>query len=257
MVTKLLKSAAKMAGFEVHRLGHGTDTVPVEFTERDEAILEYVRERELTMSGPLRLIATINACRHAVQSEIPGDFVECGVWRGGNSLAAKMTFEAYGSDKQVYLFDTFAGMTAPTEHDTSIYEQVASDAQFGAAQRDGHNEWCFASLDDVRRNFRDAKVDMGGVHFVPGDVMKTLIVPANVPERISVLRLDTDFYDSTKVEMEVLYPRLESRGSLLLDDFGYWDGTRKAVVEYLADLPPAQRPLLNYTDTAGRMGIKP
>ena len=257
MLKEAFKSAAKMIGVEVHRVGNGTDTIPVEFTERDAEILDYVRSRKLTMASPLRIIATINACKHAVEAEIPGDFVECGVWRGGNSLAAKMTFEAYRSDKRVFLFDTFAGMTAPTEHDTSKYEKVDCDTQFERADRVGHNAWCYASLADVRASFEASGVDMDGVRFVQGDVMKTLRLTTNKLGAIAVLRLDTDFYDSTKAEMEVLYPRLSSRGSLLLDDFGYWDGSRKAVTEYIAGLPPKDRPLLNFTDTSGRMAIKP
>lgn len=257
MIGAVLKKAAKSFGFEVHRLGNGTDTIPVEFEARDVRILNYVRDRKLTMAGQLRIIATINACKHAVLAEVPGDFVECGVWRGGNSLAAKMTFEAYDSQKRVFLFDTFAGMTPPTKYDTSAYEKVDSQAQFKAGDRGKHNDWCFASLDDVRASFEASGVDMAGVAFVAGDVMKTLKVKKNLPQAISVLRLDTDFYDSTKAEMEVLYPLLSSRGSLLLDDFGYWDGARRAVTEYINALPSSQQPLLNFTDTSGRMAIRP
>ena len=204
-----------------------------------------------------RLIATINACKHAVQSGTEGDFVECGVWRGGNSIAAKMTFENLGSDKKVWLFDTFAGMTAPTAEDRAAPTGEAAIAEFERSQTGDHNEWCYASLDDVRRNFGRARVAMEGVRFVPGDVVATLGDTDNLPAAISVLRLDTDWYESTKRELEVLYPRLSKGGSLLIDDFGYWEGARKAVEEYFAGLEPRERPLLHYTDHTGRMGVKP
>lgn len=257
MLQRVLKGAAKAMGYEIHRLGSGIDTIPPEFTIADKAVLDYVKSRNLTMAGLPRIIATINACKHAVIADIPGDFVECGVWRGGNSLAAKMTFEKYGSAKRVYLFDTFAGMTEPGDHDTSPYEKNASDLQFQTQQFEGHNRWCFASLEDVRASFLASGVDMAGVHFISGDVRKTLAVKRNLPRKIAVLRLDTDFYDSTRVEMDILYPRLSRRGSLLLDDFGYWDGSRKAVTEYIDALPAIDRPLLNLTDSSGRMAIRP
>jgi hypothetical protein len=79
------------------------------------------------------------------------------------------------------------------------------------------------------------------------------ISEANAPTKIALLRLDTDWYESTKWELEILYPRLISGGVLIIDDFGYWDGARKAVVEYFADNPI----LLNYIDGTGRIAIKP
>ena len=64
--------------------------------------------------------------------------------------------------------------------------------------------------------------------------METLNIPSNLPESISVLRLDTDWYESTRKELQILYPRLGVGGVLIIDDYGYWDGCRKAVHEYFA-----------------------
>lgn len=94
------------------------------------------------------------------------------------------------------------------------------------------------------------------MRFVKGDVATTLRDETNLPSLISVLRLDTDWHDSTLAELQTLYPRLSVGGSLLIDDFGYWDGARKAVEDYFATLPPRVRPLLHYTDYTGRMGVK-
>ena len=191
-----------------------------------------------------------------MEAEIEGDFVECGVWRGGNALAAKLTFESLGSDKKVWLFDTFAGMSEPTDVDRGAISGEIARETFLASQNDDHNDWCFASLEDVRRNFEAARVDMAGVSFVKGDVLKTLRDHANLPGAISILRLDTDWYESTREELRVLYPRLSIGGCLLIDDFGCWEGARKAVEDYFAELPPRARPLLQYTDYTGRMGVK-
>jgi len=255
VLRKAVASAFARTGI-AGRSGAPRPVDPVEFSARDRDILNYVIDKRLTMGSRERVIATIAACKHAVDAETPGDFVECGVWRGGNSIAAKLTFEAYGSDKQVWLFDTFAGMTAPSDVDTTQFSSGSTEDRFRDAQADDHNEWCFASLDEVRGNCCDAKLDMSAVHFVQGDVTKTLQDKANLPAQISVLRLDTDFYDSTKAELDVLYPRLSIGGSILLDDYGHWEGAKQAVEEYFAALPPPRRPLLQLTDYTGRMGVK-
>jgi hypothetical protein len=222
--------------------------LPVEFTDRDRENFNYIWSHRLTMVAAERLIATIMACKHALL--LDGDFVECGVWRGGNALAAKMVFEHYGSDKRVWLFDTFGGMTEPSDMDRTANGEPAID-KFLASQRIDRNEWCYASLEDVAANFREAGVDLAGVRFVEGDVLETLKL--DLPERISVLRLDTDWYESTKAELEALYPNLIVGGVLLIDDYGHWDGARRAVEEYFAKVA---RPLLHYTDETGRSGVK-
>lgn len=258
MIRQSIKRALALTGLEVHRKGsYDYEAVaPVEFSKADLEVLQFVTELRFTMGSRERVVATINACKHAVQSGIEGDFVECGVWRGGNSIAAKLTFENYGSDKKVWLFDTFTGMTPPTEHDATRFSEKSAAERFVEAQGLEHNEWCFASLEDVQANFKTAGTNPAGVRFVAGDVMKTLTNSSDIPDALCVLRLDTDFYDSTKAELETLYPRLSVGGSLLIDDFGHWDGARRAVEEYLATLPPRSRPLLNYTDYSGRMGVK-
>jgi len=256
MLKSVLKRAARSAGVEIKRSKRAEFTLPVEFGDADRRIFDHIRGNGLTMGSPERLIATINACKHACLAGIDGDFVECGVWRGGHALAAKMVFEHYGSTKTVHLFDTFAGMSAPTEEDKAAGSDEAAESKFRERQKGDHNDWCYASLEDVQANFRQAGVDLSGVRFVKGDVVDTLAEPANLPATLSVLRLDTDWYASTKAELEILYPRLTLGGSLLIDDFGHWEGARKAVEEYFAAQPASHRPLLHYTDYTGRMGVK-
>ena len=232
------------------------DAVPVEFDKADVEIIDYVMTNKLTKTSIERVVATINACKHAVQAQVEGDFVECGVWRGGNAIAAKKTFERLGSDKKVYLFDTFTGMTAPGDHDKTAYNPKSADERYRDASRDGYSDWNYASLEDVEANFASAGFDGSGLRFIKGDVLKTLAVEENLPAQVSVLRLDTDWYESTKVELETLYPRLSVGGSILIDDYGHWEGARKAVDEYFSKMEARRRPLLHFTDYTGRMGVK-
>ncbi len=232
------------------------DAMPVEFDQADLDIIAYVMKHKLTKTSTERVVATINACKHAVTAEVEGDFVECGVWRGGNAIVAKKTFERLGSDKKVYLFDTFTGMTEPGDHDKTAYNPKSADERYRDASRDGYRDWNYASLEDVKANFASAGLDSSGLRYVEGDVLQTLAVEVNLPERISVLRLDTDWYESTKAELERLYPRLSVGGSILIDDYGHWEGARKAVDEYFSKMDAKQRPLLHFTDYTGRMGVK-
>jgi O-methyltransferase len=225
---------------------------PVEISDSDKEIFHYVRANQLSTSPDERLYATILACRHVVERKIEGDFVECGVWRGGNSVIAAGVFKAMKSDRFVWLFDTFAGMTAPTDADVNFRGEIA-EKKFKASQRAGHNDWCYAPLEEVTANFEKVGMLSDRIKFVKGDVARTLANTASLPSRISVLRLDTDWYESTKAELEVLFPRLINGGILIIDDYGHWGGARKAVDDYFERQP---RPFFQYVDHTCRVGIK-
>ena len=201
-----------------------------------------------------RMVNTLKACRYVLENDIEGDFVECGVWRGGNGILAKKVFQYFGSDKKVWMFDTFEGMTEPTELDVKASTKVSAEKEYLESQREQHNEWCFASLDDVKKNCVDSGFKESDFCFIQGDVCHTLRIPENVPREISILRLDTDWYESTKTELEVLYPNLVNRGVLIIDDYGYWEGSRKAVDEYFSS--ENYKPFFNVIDHTGRSAVK-
>ena len=237
------------------RLIRKTDTLrrfPVEMLDSDKEIFQYVRNNQLSTSTDERLYATTLACRYVVEQRIDGDFVECGVWRGGNSLIAAGVFKSMQSARLTWLFDTFAGMTAPTDADVNFRGEIA-EQKFIASRRAGHNNWCYAPIEEVTTNFKKAGLLSDRIKFIKGDVARTLADTASLPARISVLRLDTDWYESTKAELEVLFPRLSSGGILIIDDYGHWGGARKAVDEYFER---HNRPFFQYIDHTGRIGVK-
>jgi hypothetical protein len=236
------------------RTARAASAFPVELTAAERALLAHVRSRGLSMVSDARLYATMLACKHVLASGIPGSFVECGVWRGGNALLAAGIFRLHGAARTVHLFDTFAGMTQPGAVDRLAATGELARGEHSRRQRATHNEWCYASLDDVRAAFRDANLLDDNVVFVKGDVLQTLAVAANIPAQIAVLRLDTDWYESTKAELETLYPRLSVGGVLIIDDYGCWAGARRATDEYFS--VAASRPFLQYTDDTGRTGVK-
>ena len=131
------------------------------------------------------------------------------------------------TDRDLYLFDTFTGMTAPGQEDVKQGGRHASEFLESPA-------WlCIADIEDVRANMLSTGYPVERTHFIQGPVEET--VPAHAPKEIAILRLDTDWYASTKHELEHLYPRLRPGGVLIIDDYAYWRGARQAVDEYLRD----------------------
>ena len=218
-----------------------------------EAALPY------TMTGVPRLQALIDAVRYCERRRIPGAFAECGVWRGGSVLAMIGVLQELGADhRDIYLYDTFEGMTEPTELDTSPIDGSAAEA-WAASKSDAAHPWravffdpSLVNEDAVRETVLASGYPARRVHFVPGPVERTL--PAAAPESLALLRLDTDWYESTRHELSHLYPRLAPGGVLIVDDYGHWDGCRKAVDEYFER--SAEPLLLARIDYAGRIAVK-
>ena len=228
----------------------GIEALIPEISEAERRLIEAAQG--LSMTAPIAQREFIQALRHIEARNVEGDIVECGVWRGGNLVIAGLMRREMGFDRRIWAYDTFAGMTAPSEADfKSGAEGLDANDKFYQLERGDHNEWCYASLDDVRRNF-ESRTESSDLHTIKGPVQKTLLDPQNLPERIALLRLDTDFYDSTKIEMDVLYPRLAKGGVLIIDDYGEWAGARKAVDEYFA----GQHVWLHYVTHTVRLMIK-
>jgi O-methyltransferase len=181
-----------------------------------------------TLVGGVRLEYTATAVRRIDRDGISGDIVECGVWQGGNIIVARMLSPL----RRCWLYDTFAGMTKPQ----------AEDGPKATSRWNYHKNmkapWCEASRQELIDAMNATETyDERLCHIVQGDVVQTLLHKENLPEEIALLRLDTDWYASTIVELKVLYPRLAIGGILIVDDYGHWQGSKKAVDEYFADKP--------------------
>jgi hypothetical protein len=214
---------------------------------------KFIQEvRPYSMATKHRLASMIDAVRYVVEAKIPGAIVECGVWRGANMvLAARVLHELRAADRPLFLYDTFEGMSAPTPEDRD-YTGVAAE-QHLAAQEKGTGVWCEASLEDVRANMAATSYPAEHIHLIKGMVEHT--IPDTIPDTIALLRLDTDWYASTKHELEQLYPRLQPGGVLIIDDYGHWQGARQAVDEYFSSIGVV--PLLSRIDCTCRCFVKP
>jgi hypothetical protein len=222
---------------------------PLDFEESDVELCR--RVAPYTMTTPPRLYALVRAVEYLHARDVPGALVECGVWRGGSMMAVALTLLRLGAaDRDLYLFDTFAGMTEPTPEDVKHTGEHAADL-LARDSRDS-DTWAIASLDEVRAAVLGTGYPVERVHFVEGRVEDT--VPVRAPDEIALLRLDTDWYASTKHELVHLFPRLARGGVLILDDYGYWQGARQAIDEYIAENEVTI--LLNRIDNNARIAIK-
>ncbi len=252
-LTAAVRGWIRRLGVDVVRYhGFGQEPLPADFDTKAADIIR--RVRPYTMTSPERLFSLIHAVRYVSAASIPGDVVECGVWRGGSMMASALTLlECSDTQRELHLFDTFEGMSPPTALDVTVDGQTASDLLASPRTSDPESPWCYAGIDDVRAAMCSTGYPLERIHYVQGRVEDT--IPGNVPARIAILRLDTDWYESTRHELEHLYPLLSPGGVLVLDDYGHWAGCRKAVDEYLD--AHGIKLFLTRVDYTGRIAIKP
>jgi O-methyltransferase len=184
------------------------------------------------MGGPEPTWALYKSVEYIVKNKIPGDIVECGVWNGGSMLLVALALIHFGdTSRKLYLYDTFAGMPRPEDIDRRWDGVPALPTWEDFAAR-GSVMGYGGTVDVVRDVMRLSAYPEDKMVFVEGLVEDTL--PANRPDQVSILRLDTDFYRSTLHELVYLYPVLSSGGILIIDDYGYFQGARAATDQYIA-----------------------
>jgi O-methyltransferase len=176
-----------------------------------------------TMLGPLRL-DNLDACvRTVIEEEIPGDLIETGVWRGGASIFMRAALEAYGdADRVVWVADSFAGLPPP---DRAAFPEDAKglleEGMMAVPQA------------EVEANFRRYGLLDERVRFLPGYFRDTL--PSAPVERLAILRMDGDMYESTFVALESLYPKVAPGGFVIVDDYGSYEQCRLAIEDFRSD----------------------
>ncbi len=231
------------------RKGRLAKQMPGYYEDEVKTIVRTVRPR--TMTAHEKINALVLSVRYIVDHDIPGALVECGVWRGGSMQAVALALLDHGiSDRDLHLYDTFEGMSEPTEEDRALDGTPA--AELLARQSREAKIWAVASLEDVRAAMAETGYPADRIHYHVGKVEDT--IPAHAPDRIALLRLDTDWYESTRHELEHLYARVPPGGVLIFDDYSTWQGARKAVDEFVER---TGEPLLLVPIAAGRIAVKP
>jgi hypothetical protein len=250
---QLLRKALQNLGYDIIKI-KDTKTnngLPVDMEPAFATL--YAQCKPYTMTSPERMYSLFKAVEYVVKNNIQGDFVECGVWRGGSSMMIALALQHFSaSDRKIYLYDTFEGMSAPTEHDKR-FDGFTAEAELAQSDKAvATSVWCVADLNDVQQNMRLTAYPFANLHFVQGKVEDT--IPQTLPSGIALLRLDTDWYASTYHELVHLYPLLAQNAPLIIDDYGHWQGAREAVDTYFKEKNLTV--LLNRIDYTGRIMLK-
>ena len=253
LLKKAVRAAARRAGYELTPVGQPGPAFPSDYDA--PTIATITAATPYTLTGHERLAALVESVRYLVRTDLPGDVVECGVWRGGSILAVLRTLLELGvTDRDVWLYDTFTHMPRGGERDIDLYGVTASEyhGRLDAGEK-LDPAYAYLPLEEVTRLLHATGYPPERLHFVQGLVEET--IPTHAPDRIALLRLDTDYYASTLHELEHLYPRISERGVLIIDDYGHWRGSQEAVDEYVA---AHQLPLLlQRIDYSGRLAVIP
>jgi O-methyltransferase len=223
---------------------------PPDFDADTQALCQSVAP--FTMTSKYAVCALRLAVQHIVGSNVPGDIVECGVWKGGSMMAVATTLlQLKTTDRALHLFDTFDQMSSPTDVDRTVHGQSADEILAGLASEPG-KPWTCCGMEETRANVLSTGYPVDKISLVKGKVEDT--IPAQAPRQIALLRLDTDWFESTYHELIHLYPRLSPGGILIIDDYGYWQGSRKAVDQFIAE--NKLNLLLTRVDDSARMCLK-
>jgi hypothetical protein len=189
------------------------------------------RAKRYTMTTPVRCRRLWDSCKQVLDANVPGGFVECGVWKGGSSAIMALAIKNSGQERHLHLFDSFEGLPEPTEkdgEDAAVYSGGRNQGKLTTVNQ------CQAGLDEVRHLILDKiKVPEKLAHFHIGWFQNTVPIDAGKLGPIALLRLDGDWYDSTKVCLENLYPLVTPGGIIIMDDYFAWEGCKKATDEYL------------------------
>lgn len=250
MIKELIRKQLIKRGYDIIKLSKSRQW-PIDFEMDHRSIVEKVEP--FTMTSQERIYGLIEAVNYIAKNKLPGDIVECGVWKGGSMLTiAEVLAKNNDTDRNLFLYDTYEGMSQPSEHDVSFTDQKAEELLVSNENKEENTVWAYSTLDVVKQTMSLSGYSQNKIHYVKGKVEET--IPATLPETISLLRLDTDWYESTKHELVHLFPKLIKGGVLIIDDYGFWKGARKAVDEYLAE--NNIQILLNRLDETGRIAVK-
>ena len=254
MIKNIIKQTLKSLSYELKKI-HNSDDLTFQKDNKfffDDKF-KICNPESLNISRD-RFLSLFQSVNYIYKNKIEGDLVECGVFRGGSAMMMAYSMMKFNTNenKNLWLYDTFDGMSEPGEHDINILNQRASQEMTNSKKKENKKDiWAYSKLDYVKKNMEKTGLDKKNIIYIEGKVENTL--SKNSPQKICLLRLDTDFYESTKKELEILYPKIQSGGIIIIDDYGHWKGCKKAVDEYFSD---RKNIFFQHIDYSGLIGVK-
>ena len=256
MIKQSIKKLLKLFSYEIKKI-HKLNILTFNSKQKNNFGYYYkLCEKESLNVSKERFLSLYHSINYIYKNNISGDFVECGVFKGGSAMMMAYAMKEFDlnneNNKKIWLYDTFEGMANPSEHDENIFNQKAIlELKKIKKEENKKDIWAFSSINYVDQNILKTGVAKKNIVYVKGLVENTLA--EKKPNEISLLRLDTDFYESTKIELETLYPLLVKGGILIVDDYGHWKGCKKAVDEFFQNKKDI---FFQQIDYSGIIGVK-
>lgn len=208
----------------------------------------YLKVRPYTMASSRRLANVYQLSKLVETHKLEGAFVECGVWKGGCIAVMAYVAKKVNSNRKIWLFDSFEGLPEPNKKDGAKALEYAQGRSSGKLEPINQ---CVGPLDDVKEIFFSIlKIDENNIVIRKGWFQDTLPIAKNEIGPIAILRVDGDWYESTKCCLENLYDNVISNGYVIIDDYSHWEGCKKAVEEFFEDRNIKVK--LNKIDYTGR-----
>jgi len=249
MIKKLIKGILKLFGYRVVNL---KKPFPPDFNEDSIDVISKVSD--YTITSPERIFSLYEAVKYIVKNNISGDIVECGVYKGGSMMTvAYALLSMQERNRQLYLYDTFEGMSEPDDRDIDWLGRTAVEQLALKPKEAEGSYWVYSPLNNVKKAMELTQYPTDKIIYIKGKVEDTL--PKSIPKKISLLRLDMDWYQPTYHSLLHLFPLLSPGGVLLIDDYGHWQGAREAVDRYIKE--NNLKILLNRIDYTARIAIVP
>ena len=250
-----IKKIIKLFGYEIISKNdwlRKNENYIAEISANESAILNDIKE--YTMTSIPSQWSLLQSIKHVIRNNVEGSFVECGIFRGGNIILMSKLLEEHKVEKNIFAYDTFEGMPLPGKDDLDLRGNSSIDKflELKNSEKEG-SQWCYCNIKDVKNNIKKFNINyLKNINFIKGRVEETLLDIKNLPKKISLLRLDTDFYSSTKIELNILFPLLEKNGILIVDDYGHFKGAKKSVDEFFNE----KKVWLHRVDYSTRLLIK-
>ena len=183
-----------------------------------------------------------HAINYILSNNIEGVIIECGVESGKFEHIWINELMKHGAVRDIYLYDTFGGLTKPSEYDYTcdgarLYSMTSNQVLNRWEKNIINkklNKWCYTPLEKVKARLESTGYPKERLHYIVGDVMETLKDKTTIPEKIAILLLDTDWYESSKFELEQMYDNVVPGGVIIFDDYYHWDGQRRATDDFFA-----------------------
>jgi len=246
---KTLKKVFNFLGLEIRRKNSWYEKYRDSVVEIDKNLEKILKKSEnyINASLPNRW-GIIQSLQHVKRNKIKGDIVETGVFHGGGIIFLNDILKYLKLKKTIWGYDTFEGIPNINLKKDRI---LGSKKIKHVKKRDNMDKNMYPTLDTVKNNLKKNNVK-NQINLIKGDTKKTLKINKHLPKKISFLRLDTDFYESTLNELKTFYPKISKNGILMIDDYGHHVGCRKAVDEYFKN----KKIWLHRIDYTARLIIK-